>query len=244
MKINTLEALSGYTKTDLTPTIKGRYVREVVIDGPVDLLVRTASVPTLTLYSKRATGATKVHTEFDGETLHISTESVTNSSRFGRTTRNFHGAVQFNYGRDIRVAGGNMYSDGELVSTHREGDHWVLVLAAPGPIESLQLRGSGDASLVDISAQTLTLAASGAGDIEASGQVDTLVVSVAGTGNVDTLEMHARHARLSIMGSGDIVAHASDSADAEVLGSGDIRVHGSPSTKMTTVLGTGSIRFK
>lgn len=53
--------------------------------------------------------------------------------------------------------------------------------------------------------------------------MDLLDAEVAGSGDVDTRELVATSAKLSVAGSGDIDAYVSNSVKARVAGSGEIK---------------------
>lgn len=61
-------------------------------------------------------------------------------------------------------------------------------------------------TLYDLQQTVLDLGVQGSGDITAFGRVNLLDVEVAGSGDVDTSELVATTAKLSVAGSGDIDA--------------------------------------
>lgn len=92
MKVRDTDSLKGYTRIDLTAVTKDRYVREIDIEGTVDLIVRTSPDVSLTLYSKRPESASKVVAKLDGDTLQVSTDHVTNTrSRGGQVVQTIIG---------------------------------------------------------------------------------------------------------------------------------------------------------
>ena len=74
--------------------------------------------------------------------------------------------------------------------------------------------------------------------------MDLLDAEVAGSGDVDTSELVATSAKLSVAGSGDIDAYVSNSVKARVAGSGDIVIRGNPPIRDHSVAGSGDIKFK
>jgi hypothetical protein len=101
-----------------------------------------------------------------------------------------------------------------------------------------------DVTLYDLQQAVLDLGVQGSGDITAFGRVDLLDAEVAGSGDVDTSELVATSAKLSVAGSGDIDAYVSNSVKARVAGSGDIVIRGNPPIRDHSVAGSGDIKFK
>lgn len=87
--------------------------------------------------------------------------------------------------------------------------------------------GSGDATIhVGTSEAPLSLASSGSGDLDFTGNVGDLSVTLSGSGDA-TLRGVAGHLVVSTSGSGDLDAEAlvARGADVSTSGSGDVTVH-------------------
>lgn len=130
-----------------------------------------------------------------------------------------------------------------------------------GPLEALQMRGSGDVTVVDLattrfeasisgsgdlkvqraSLGTLVAEIAGSGDMTWSGHADEARYAIAGSGDMHAGDLQAKRANVSISGSGDAEVFASEALDARVAGSGDVRYAGHPPQVSSHVAGSGDI---
>ncbi len=120
------------------------------------------------------------------------------------------------------------------------GEPLVVTISVP-QLESLELNGSGSATITGLKQESITLSVLGSGDVRASGSVDLLHASVKGSGDLSLRELKARSAVASVLGSGDIALHAEEYLKASVQGSGDIDYWGSPADCDVESLGSGSV---
>jgi Putative auto-transporter adhesin, head GIN domain len=104
--------------------------------------------------------------------------------------------------------------------------------------------GVGDIRIVDAASETLKLKVSGVGNIEATGSVTNVDVSVSGVGDADLVELKAENVVVSVSGTGDANVFASKSVDAKVSGVGDIIVYGNPEVRKHNESGVGDVEFK
>jgi hypothetical protein len=130
-----------------------------------------------------------------------------------------------------------------------------------GQLASLQIRGSGDVTVDDLTAPrfdasvsgsgdlrieratigTLVTEIAGSGDMSFTGRADEARYAIAGSGDVRAGSLVAKKVVVSISGSGDAEVNATESLDASVSGSGDIRYAGHPSFVGRHVHGSGDI---
>lgn len=100
------------------------------------------------------------------------------------------------------------------------------------------ISGSGTAILT--AQKTVNCTVSGSGSLKMAGAVDTLDVSVSGSGKVDASALVANKAKLIITGSGNANVNVKDDLDITVTGSGHIKYIGTP--KLTQrITGSGTI---
>ena len=111
-------------------------------------------------------------------------------------------------------------------------------------LERVYLRGSGDILVERLDAVFFEFKLSGSGNMVAEGSTDELEVRLSGSGDIDTRDLTAQEAYVSISGSGDVRVHAEELFDGSVSGSGDIAIYGDPSDFYKSVSGSGSIRKK
>lgn len=117
----------------------------------------------------------------------------------------------------------------------------MTVTVSTPELESLEIRGSGDAHITGLERGSLELSVLGSGDVDAQGQVDRLEATIRGSGDMELRELRARAAEISVMGSGDLTVFAEERLSATVHGSGDIDVWGSPADREIVVHGSGSV---
>lgn len=109
-------------------------------------------------------------------------------------------------------------------------------------LSAFAVRGSSDAVIDGVRGDSLTLAVSGSGDIEARGRTGSLSVAVSGSGDVDAGRVSARNAAVVISGSGEATVRASGALTGAIQGSGGVNYIGRPATIAVRTAGSGSIR--
>ncbi|MBR9989041.1 MAG: DUF2807 domain-containing protein [Gemmatimonadetes bacterium] len=100
--------------------------------------------------------------------------------------------------------------------------------------------GTGDIDLPGLQADSLIVLHSGTGDVTAAGQVDRLRLDMSAAGRVDTRDLEAFDADVTISGSGSGTIRVRDSLKATLSGSGWLRYFGSPEVEQH-VTGTGRV---
>lgn len=105
----------------------------------------------------------------------------------------------------------------------------------------LVYKGAGDIDLENVDQPALALELAGAGNIEAKGQVQTLIVHGRGAGNIDLSELAVRDATIDSAGVGNVDLNASGKVDATLSGAGNISLHRKPAELTSRVHGVGSI---
>lgn len=119
----------------------------------------------------------------------------------------------------------------------------IVVRVQSPSLTHVEAAGSGDIWVSDVPGPALTVELSGSGAVRASGHVERLSVSLAGSGEFDGSQLRATHAELSVAGSGDIRAVVAQDVVAKVTGSGDIAIRGAAGNRNTRIMGSGDIRF-
>lgn len=109
-------------------------------------------------------------------------------------------------------------------------------------LQEVEVSGSGDLSVASLQGKLFRVEVSGAGTVEASGEVERVEAEVSGAGDVQLAELVAREASAEVSGAGDIHVHATESLSAEVSGAGDIVYSGDPADVETDVSGAGDIQ--
>jgi hypothetical protein len=101
--------------------------------------------------------------------------------------------------------------------------------------------GSGDMQIGAMKVGQASFNIAGSGDISAKGSADSANLSIAGSGGIDASGLQTRTAKVSVVGSGDVRAHATESADVSVMGSGDVDLAGGAKCAIHK-MGSGDVR--
>ncbi|MBC8063435.1 MAG: DUF2807 domain-containing protein [Chlorobia bacterium] len=107
-------------------------------------------------------------------------------------------------------------------------------------VEGVEMDGSGEATLTNVSGDKLDLDISGSGEIVASGKVKDLSARISGSGDIDATALESVDAKTNVSGSGSIRVFATKSLDADIAGSGGIQYKGSPQVKKD-ISGSGDV---
>lgn len=113
--------------------------------------------------------------------------------------------------------------------------------ALTGSKMNIGISGSGDFTLNNIKFSNIEFHISGSGNINVSGESETVDFHVSGSGDIKAGNLKAQSVACQVSGSGNINCNASKSLNALVSGSGDIRYKGKPESVKTKVSGTGDI---
>ena len=108
-------------------------------------------------------------------------------------------------------------------------------------LDQLEIGGAGDATIEGVAGESLRIEVSGAGDVEASGEVDRVEIVISGAGDVQTDDLLAREAEVVISGAGSVHVRAAESLNATVSGAGDVVYSGDPADVASEVSGAGEI---
>ena len=100
--------------------------------------------------------------------------------------------------------------------------------------------GRGDIDLPGLLADSLIVISTGAGDVTAAGQVGRLRVNASATGGVDTRDLDAAEADVTISGVGSSTIRVRDALRVVLSGSGWLRYFGSPEVD-AEVTGSGQV---
>lgn len=215
-------------------------VTQVVLSGPVDLLLQSSTVPSLFVKGDPKL-ASRVTTRVDGNTLYIATRGIFISlgkSEAIRVELNLPvlEKLQLSGSGDANVKGFkgkrlefSMRGSGDLLF---DGD-FSQILGA--------MSGSGDANLSLSNAEQLTLTMRGSGDAILKGQSNVLNVRMSGSGDLYAEALKVKRALIESSGSADSKIFATEEVNARLTGSGDLSVTGNPLRRHAERLGSGDI---
>jgi hypothetical protein len=114
-------------------------------------------------------------------------------------------------------------------------------IAVPA-LEAVSVSGAGNVVVTNLRGARFRSEVSGAGQVEATGDVDRVEVEVSGAGDVRLGDLVARDATADVSGAGHVLIQATESLTASVSGAGDIVYIGNPAALKTDVSGNGEIR--
>jgi hypothetical protein len=134
----------------------------------------------------------------------------------------------------------------ELVITTREknsikiSDSAQVIITVP-ELSRFKMEGAGSSTLNNINGSRLDIAYEGAGMLKANGKVKFLYLKAQGVGLVDTKNLIAEQADVSLEGVGAVKVYASDRLKASVQGIGSLHYYGNPRSVSKSVEGIGSV---
>lgn len=121
------------------------------------------------------------------------------------------------------------------------GSGSVALLGLDQPALGADLSGSGSLWLDDARIGSLALALKGSGSLAATGEANSVALSLAGSGDAKLDGLDARDIVVSQSGSGSVVAHATGTATINAGGSGSVSVKGTDRCIVDSH-GSGSVR--
>lgn len=129
-----------------------------------------------------------------------------------------------------RIDAASLAGSGEMRIDAVRGDHFAGAAA-----------GSGSMKIGTLGVKSSRFEVAGSGEVHASGTSDRLDLSVAGSGDVDLSGVKAREANVEVAGSGSVRADIDGPAKVSVVGSGDV-VLGDHARCTTSKFGSGTVR--
>jgi hypothetical protein len=110
-------------------------------------------------------------------------------------------------------------------------------------LRRIHIQGGVAIEAKKLESEKLSILVEGAAGGNLSGRVDDLTIEIKGAGQISAGALHAKRARVSVEGAGQVTVNASDDLDAEVSGAGIIWYIGEPKLK-SNVDGIGFIKRK
>jgi hypothetical protein len=130
-------------------------------------------------------------------------------------------------------------------------DLGALYLAGRGSIHAgalqvpnlkVNMSGSGDVTLDELRAETLTVTLNASGNFTASGETHRLEVFLEGTDQVvDAGDLESQTALVSLGGEGDVTIWVRSQLDVSISGTGTVNYFGQPTIGKRNITGSGDI---
>lgn len=128
-------------------------------------------------------------------------------------------------------------------------DRWERLIRPTEPIrffltvrslEELNLSGLGDVQLEEIELERLAITLSGAGRVEASGEVGYQEINVTGAGTYNGEDLLSERTDVNLSGAGSATVWVTEFLDVNISGLGNVRYYGDPEVR-ETVTGLGTL---
>ncbi|MBC3885857.1 head GIN domain-containing protein [Undibacterium griseum] len=215
----------------------------VVMSGPLDLLLRPGATPELFIKGDPKLVA-RVTTRIEGNTLYVATRGIFISLGKSEATRveltlPAIEKLQFSGSGDGNIKG---FKGSKLdLRMHGSGD-----VMLEGEFTQLQanMSGSGDLQLQLDRNDMLELNMLGSGDALLKGQGKALSARLSGSGNLNAAAFRLATLNVQSMGSGDARVSVSEEVNGRLLGSGDLFIQGNPVRRQLEKHGSGDIIWK
>ncbi|MBR7793977.1 DUF2807 domain-containing protein [Undibacterium sp. FT147W] len=218
-------------------------VTQVVFSGPIDLLLHSSAVPSLSVRGDPKL-TSRVTTRVDGNTLYIATRGIfitLGKSEPIKVELNLPvlEKLQLSGSGDVDVKGFkgkrlefSMRGSGDLIV---DGD-FTQILGA--------MSGSGNLNLSLANSEQVTLSMQGSGDAMLKGQSTALSAKLSGSGDLHAEALKVKQAVIESRGSADSKIFATEEVNARLMGSGDLLVQGNPPRRNAERLGSGDIIWR
>ena len=114
---------------------------------------------------------------------------------------------------------------------------------APSMAEDAEITiaASGNVSVQELKAKSLTTSIAGSGSVSAAGSAETLALNIAGSGGAQLPDLKVDSAEITIAGSGSTAFASDGKVTANIMGSGSVRVIGSADCTVSA-MGSGSLK--
>jgi hypothetical protein len=122
----------------------------------------------------------------------------------------------------------------------RDAARLEIVMEADG-VNEFAIFGLGEIVLEDLTEPVVEIAIAGTGSVTATGNVERLELSIAGTGDADLGGLAAREVEVSIAGTGDAVVSPSERLDVNIAGAGDVELLTDPPEVNSNIFGSGRV---
>lgn len=212
---------NSQSETVITKTIKTQPYGSIEVSGPMEVYLVKGTEGNIGITTQEKIQS-KIVVESDGETLRISLKKDV----FLRNSVNIKIQVPFEEISKISLNGSGKIEGKNKVS---------------GNALDLAVNGSGDIEL-SIDVKSIRAAVDGSGEIELEGNATDAEVNITGSGEFNGEELVSDHARIHIMGSGEVSIYAKKKLQGAVEGSGTVKYGGNPSSNNVRVIGSGKVR--
>jgi hypothetical protein len=122
--------------------------------------------------------------------------------------------------------------------------HKLRVRISVPSLDGISTSGASDIVASNVKSGDFKIEASGAGNLEISGETRTLEVGMSGAGKLNAKDFRAEKVTINSSGAAEADVYASQELNADVSGAGNINYYGNPKTINEDRSGAGSISKK
>ncbi|MDJ0497145.1 MAG: DUF2807 domain-containing protein [Acidimicrobiia bacterium] len=127
----------------------------------------------------------------------------------------------------------------DMVVTRISGSTLVLDIAG-----SVNLTGSADRSIAVTMNELLSLEASGASDVDATGTTDSYELDASGASSVDVRDLTATDVELDVSGASSVDLYATGTVRGSASGASNLDIYGNPTSVLVDSSGASSVDIK
>jgi len=151
---------------------------------------------------------------------------------------------------DIEVRGGTLViekkrSEGFFSFFNSTDAKDIKIKIIMKKLNYLELNGSGETNIEDITNEETTLVINGANDVFTGGSIDRLKIDIKGAGNVELENLFTKQFDLDIKGAGDLyVSGSTEEFDIHIKGAGDVKAYSFKTRILRSkIYGAGDVRI-
>jgi hypothetical protein len=121
-------------------------------------------------------------------------------------------------------------------------DRQAVTIELPShAMQNIRLSGSATATIGPLDQPALALTVNGSGNVQASGTVERMSVTIRGSGDIRLNDVKMNRLTTRIAGSGNLEAGPKEEADITIAGSGNVRLLSRPATLNSRIAGSGRV---
>ncbi|GAC1522389.1 MAG: hypothetical protein NVS3B11_22470 [Collimonas sp.] len=223
-----------------TRTIEAGVVN-IVMNGPIDLLLKQAAAPELTVHGE-TNMLSRVTTRIEGHTLYIGTRGMFVLIRQPLIVEIALPALEKLQMQGSGDAGIKGFRGKKMdISIHGSGD-----LQFDSDFQEVQasVTGSGDMKMNLTASENVDISMTGSGDAVIKGQARLLNARLTGSGNLDASGLKTSLASIHASGSSNAKVTVTQEIKGQLSGSGDLRIYGNPAKRQLSKSGSGNIYWQ
>lgn len=118
----------------------------------------------------------------------------------------------------------------------------VMVQLIVKNLEEVTASGANALVISSFSGNGLKIDTSGSINAILAGKVRNLSMQISGSGKINATKLVAKNVNIRLIGSGQVMVHATDKLDTKITGSGSIMYSGNPDNVGQSIIGSGTLK--